>query len=65
MVSLKTIQESIGRIEGSLPEGLVAVFVGATSGIGETSMRQFVKYTVRPRIYFVGRSTQAADRLKV
>lgn len=64
MVALEVIQDSVGRIAGSLPEGLVGVFIGATSGIGETSMRQFVKYTVRPRIYFVGRSVQAADRLK-
>ncbi|KAL7619523.1 hypothetical protein AAE478_010063 [Parahypoxylon ruwenzoriense] len=64
MVSLDAIQASNGRIAAELPTGLVAVFVGATSGIGETSLKQFVKHAKQPRIYFVGRSDEAADRIK-
>ena len=64
MVSLTDVQSSNSRIASSLPPGLVAVFVGATSGIGETSLKQFAKYTTRPRVYFVGRSQEAGDRIK-
>jgi NADP-dependent 3-hydroxy acid dehydrogenase YdfG len=42
---------------------MVVVFAGGTSGIGETTMRQFAKHAVQPRIYFVGRSEKAAARL--
>ncbi|KAH8165535.1 hypothetical protein CIB48_g2693 [Xylaria polymorpha] len=55
MVSLQAIRESNARIATSLPSGLVAVFVGATSGIGETTLRNLVKQTRKPRIYFLGR----------
>jgi len=64
MVSLKEVQSSNVRISSSLPSGLVAVFVGATSGIGEYTLKQFARYTVKPRIYFIGRSQGAADRIQ-
>lgn len=41
----------------------VAVFVGATSGIGEAVMKKFTKYTVSPKIYFVGRNQTAGSRI--
>ncbi len=63
MVSLTEVQASNCRITSVLPPGLVAVFVGATSGIGETSFKQFAKHACRPRIYFIGRSQQSADRI--
>ncbi|KAL2864814.1 uncharacterized protein BJX67DRAFT_389696 [Aspergillus lucknowensis] len=47
----------------SSPPRPVAVFVGATSGIGAATLKAFAKYTRRPRAYFVGRSTAAADLL--
>jgi NADP-dependent 3-hydroxy acid dehydrogenase YdfG len=56
MVSLKDVQLSNSRIASELPSHLVAVFVGATSGIGEASLKKFAKYACQPRIYFVGRS---------
>ncbi|KAI0116238.1 hydrogenase/reductase-like protein [Hypoxylon sp. NC0597] len=64
MVSLNAIRDSNSRIAAELPAGLVAVFVGATSGIGETSLKQFVKCAIKPRIYFIGRSETAAERIK-
>ncbi|KAI1385809.1 uncharacterized protein F4822DRAFT_432668 [Hypoxylon trugodes] len=64
MVSLDAIRASNERIRTELPTGLVAVFVGATNGIGETSLKQFVKHTKRPRVYFIGRSDKAAKRIK-
>ncbi|KAB8670394.1 hypothetical protein FH972_026307 [Carpinus fangiana] len=64
MPSLQEIQKSNSLISTSLPAGLVAVFVGSTSGIGEYSMVQFAKHARSPRIYFVGRSQESADRLQ-
>ncbi len=64
MVSLKQIQSSNSRIGTALPSGLVAVFAGATSGIGETSLKQFAKQAVKPRIYFIGRSQESGNRVK-
>lgn len=63
MVSLLDVQSSNSRIASVLPPGLVAVFVGATSGIGETSLKQFAKHARQPRVYFVGRSQEAGDRI--
>ena len=63
MVSLTDIQASNAQIASALPTGLVAVFVGATSGIGEYALKHFTKYARGPRIYFVGRSQEAGDRI--
>jgi hypothetical protein len=63
MVSLLDVQSSNSRIASALPPGLVAVFVGATSGIGETTLKQFAKHARQPRVYFVGRSQEAGDRI--
>lgn len=63
MVSLTDVQSSNSRVATALPPGLVAVFVGATSGIGETSLKQFAKHSHQPRVYFVGRSQEAGDRI--
>lgn len=64
MVSIEDVRASNARISTDLPSGLVAVFVGSTSGIGEYTMVQFAKHAVRPRIHFVGRSQESADRLQ-
>ncbi len=63
MVSLLDVQSSNSRIATALPPGLVAVFVGATNGIGETTLKQFAKHARQPRVYFVGRSQEAGDRI--
>lgn len=63
MVTLSQVQSSNSLISSTLPPNLVAVFVGATSGFGETTLKQFAKYTIQPRIYFVGRSQAAGDRI--
>lgn len=64
MVSLDAINSSNSLISSTLPPGLVALFVGATSGIGETTLKTFAKYTRQPRAYFIGRSQNAADRIR-
>lgn len=63
MLSLTHVQSSNSRIASTLPPGLVAVFVGATSGVGETSLKQFAKHVRQPRVYFIGRSQEAGDRI--
>ncbi|KIW01885.1 uncharacterized protein PV09_06732 [Verruconis gallopava] len=63
MVSLDVVKASNATIKTELSPGLVAVFVGGTSGIGEISLKQLARLTVRPRIYIVGRSAAAAERI--
>lgn len=63
MVALSTVLSSNARIATELPSSLVAVFTGATSGIGEYTLLALAKHTVKPRIYFVGRSQDAANRI--
>lgn len=60
--SLAQVQASNATIS-SLPPGLVAVFAGATSGIGEAALKEFVKQAKKPKCYLVGRSEQAANRI--
>jgi NADP-dependent 3-hydroxy acid dehydrogenase YdfG len=62
MVSLSNVQLSNSLISSTLTR-LVAVFVGATSGIGEITLKKFAKHSRQPRAYFVGRSQNAADRI--
>jgi short chain dehydrogenase len=63
MVSLTTIQTSNTLISSTLPSHLVAIFVGATSGIGAITLKKFSQYTVEPRIYIIGRSQTAASSI--
>ncbi|KAH6715583.1 hypothetical protein BKA61DRAFT_632230 [Leptodontidium sp. MPI-SDFR-AT-0119] len=63
MVSLTDIQASNSQISTALPPGLVAIFVGGTSGIGEITVKKFAKYSRQPRAYIVGRSQSAAERI--
>lgn len=62
MVTLASVKESNALIS-KLPPGLVGVFTGATAGIGEAALKQFVHDAVKPRCYFVGRSEEAAQRI--
>jgi NAD(P)-dependent dehydrogenase (short-subunit alcohol dehydrogenase family) len=63
MIALETIRASNLKIASTLPSGLVAVFVGATNGVGEATVRQFAKYAPAPRVYLIGRSEEAASRI--
>ncbi|KAI1327789.1 hypothetical protein F5Y16DRAFT_410164 [Xylariaceae sp. FL0255] len=62
MVSLDAIRASNARIKSDLSSGLVAVFIGATGGIEETTLKSFVKNASKPRIYFSGRSQDSGVR---
>ena len=63
MVTLSAVQSSNSRISSALTPNLVAVFIGATSGIGEETLKQFAKHARQPRAYLVGRSQDAGDRI--
>lgn len=63
MVSLPDVQSSNAQIANTLPSGLVAVFVGATNGIGEATLKEFARSARSPRAYFIGRSQEAAARI--
>jgi NAD(P)-dependent dehydrogenase (short-subunit alcohol dehydrogenase family) len=63
MVALNEVIASNERIASTFPDGLVAVFIGGTSGVGELTVKAFAKYTTKPRIYIVGRSQEAASRI--
>ncbi|KAI1332172.1 putative short-chain dehydrogenases/reductase [Xylariaceae sp. FL0255] len=63
MVALSAVIASNQRIASSLPSGLVAVFVGGTSGVGEYTLKALAQYARDPQIYIVGRSQVSADRI--
>lgn len=59
MVKLSLVQASNANIKATFPSP-TALFVGATSGIGESALKSFVKDSEKPTIYLVGRSQSAA-----
>jgi len=61
MVSLDTIRAS--NLETRNLEGLVAVFVGGTHGVAESTIKELFLRTTRPRAYIIGRSQDKADNL--
>jgi NAD(P)-dependent dehydrogenase (short-subunit alcohol dehydrogenase family) len=48
----------------SLTPGLVAIFVGGTSGISHYTAREFARNTISPHIYLIGRNESEATRIK-
>ncbi|KAJ5675076.1 Short-chain dehydrogenase/reductase SDR [Penicillium maclennaniae] len=54
---------SNAQIAATLPPGLVAVFVGATNGIGEYPLKESSRHAQKLRVYFVGRSQGAGDHI--
>jgi NADP-dependent 3-hydroxy acid dehydrogenase YdfG len=65
MVLLSEVTASNKRIPSTFPNGLVAVFVGGTSGVGEYTLKALAKYAgkIKLRVYIVGRSQDAASRI--
>lgn len=63
MVAFASVLASNATIRTRLPANLVAVFAGATSGIGEATLKKFVSNTVTPRIYLVARNRNSAARV--
>ncbi|KAL4886726.1 hypothetical protein BJY04DRAFT_204873 [Aspergillus karnatakaensis] len=59
MVSLKTVRASNAALR-AIPN-LTALFVGGTSGIGQSTLRQLAKHADSPTAYIVGRSQTRAS----
>ena len=62
MVNIKDVRLSNSSLKSG-PPGMVALFVGATRGIGEATLKQFAKYSNAPTVYVVGRSKTSASHL--
>ncbi|KAK1671745.1 short-chain dehydrogenase/reductase [Colletotrichum godetiae] len=60
MVSIQLVKQS-NALVASLPKGLVAVFIGATSGIGESTLQHLAQHAESPRIYSIARPQTAAS----
>ena len=63
MVDITAIRESNRLFQDNGRSNLVAVFVGATAGIGEHSLRQFAKHARSPKVYLVGRNEASATSI--
>jgi len=55
MVDLHAVRQSNAALRAN-PSGFVAVFVGATSGIGASTLKELVKGLSAPKFYVIGRS---------
>ncbi|KAL4902291.1 hypothetical protein BDW74DRAFT_62736 [Aspergillus multicolor] len=62
MVSLDKVKSTNSTLKSYGP-GLVGVFVGGTSGIGEFTARSFVRHAVSPRVYLIGRNEAQASKI--
>jgi NAD(P)-dependent dehydrogenase (short-subunit alcohol dehydrogenase family) len=60
--SLAQVRAHNSTLKNSAP-GLVAIFVGGTSGISHYTAREFARNTVAPHIYLVGRNETEAARI--
>ncbi|KAL4889412.1 short-chain dehydrogenase/reductase [Aspergillus ambiguus] len=63
MVSIDTVRDSNSHITRLYGPNLVAVFVGGTSGIGESTARAFLRHTKGSHIYLIGRDEQRASSI--
>lgn len=63
-LSLSKIREVNSNFDKSSVTNPVGVFVGATSGIGESTAYGFAKVTINPTIYIVGRNKEAGVKIK-
>lgn len=50
-------------LDGKERQLLILLKVGGTSGIGETTAKEFVRNTTEPRVYLVGRNEAQASRI--
>ncbi|KAL2071171.1 hypothetical protein VTL71DRAFT_12406 [Oculimacula yallundae] len=60
MVELETIRRSNSALS-SAPARLVCLFIGATRGIGASTLEELTRSLNAPKIYFVGRSKAKAS----
>ncbi|KAK1720271.1 short-chain dehydrogenase/reductase [Colletotrichum acutatum] len=60
MASIQAVNQS-NALVASLPKGLVAVFIGATSGIGKSTLQHLAQHARSPHIYTVARPQSVAS----
>ncbi|KAL4995531.1 hypothetical protein BDV10DRAFT_202899 [Aspergillus recurvatus] len=60
MISFQAVRAHNASLK-SLGAGLVAVFVGGTSGISLSTALSLARHTISPKIYLIGRSIPAAE----
>ena len=65
MVTLSAVRAANAHIRDILPDSFTAVFIGATSGIGMSVLKQLVAAAQdkKVKVYVVGRNTRAAEPL--
>ncbi|KAF9887243.1 hypothetical protein FE257_010371 [Aspergillus nanangensis] len=63
MVDLTQVRSSNSALKTSQNDAFVAVFVGATSGIGEYTAKQLASSVQKPTIHIVGRNAEAGSRI--
>ena len=61
-IALQTVRTSNSRLS-RVKRPLVALFVGATSGIGLGTLREFAQHAAEPRVYIVARNAQKAGTI--
>ncbi|KAL4733174.1 hypothetical protein BDV11DRAFT_200553 [Aspergillus similis] len=62
MVSYDQVKQTNSSLKAYGP-GIVGVFVGGTSGIGEATARSFVRNATAPRVYLIGRNEAQASKI--
>jgi NADPH:quinone reductase-like Zn-dependent oxidoreductase len=63
MISLKDVQTSNASFKEKAIPGLVALFIGGTSGVGKGTLIQFAKNANYSTVHVVGRSKASATPL--
>lgn len=63
MVAYSTVLGSNAQIAQHVSKPFVAIFAGATSGIGEATLFTLIKYVPKPRIYLFARNETSAERV--
>ncbi|KAL9039461.1 MAG: hypothetical protein Q9214_004870, partial [Letrouitia sp. 1 TL-2023] len=61
MVAISVVRKANGTL-ASKPTGLICVFVGATRGIGASTLSESAKHLKSPKIYVLGRSKAKCTR---
>ncbi|KAL4746646.1 hypothetical protein BDW72DRAFT_30835 [Aspergillus terricola var. indicus] len=62
MVSFDQVKQTNSGLQSYGP-GIVGIFVGGTSGIGEATARSFVRNATAPRVYLIGRNEAQASKI--
>ncbi|KAL9100924.1 MAG: hypothetical protein Q9163_003760 [Psora crenata] len=63
MVAIAAVRASNALISTSLSPSPTALFVGATSGIGQSTLEAFAANTQTPTVFIVGRSKSAGESI--